>query len=105
MRKPLQELASPQLTLFTTGKYAYHVYVTNLPLKPFNIWKFYNGRARVELIIKELKHDYFLTKIPTRSFRANQAHFHLLMFAYNLINWFKRLALPPDWQTKTLNTL
>lgn len=105
VRKLLSELSSPQGSLFTIGSYAYHVYVTNLSLKPVNVWRFYNGRAQVELIIKELKHDYFLTKIPTRSFRANEAYFHLLLFAYNLINWFKRLSLPLEWQNKTLQTL
>lgn len=105
VRKPLNELASPQMSLFTLGNYAYHVYVTNLPLKPLNLWRFYNGRAVVELIIKELKHDYFLTKIPTRSFAANESYFHLLMLSYNLINWFKRLCLPPDFHRKTLKTL
>lgn len=105
MRKPLAELASPQMTLFTMKKYAYHVYVTNLHMKPINIWKFYNGRAAVEVIIKELKHDYFLTKIPTRSFMANTSYFHILMLTYNLINWFKRLCLPREFQNKTINTI
>lgn len=105
VRKPLNELASPQMSLFTMGSHAYHVYVTNLPLKPINLWRFYNGRAAVELIIKELKHDYFLTKIPTRSFAANEAYFHLLMLSYNLINWFKRLCLPTEFHRKTLKTV
>ena len=70
-----------------------------------NIWKFYNGRAAVELIIKELKEDYPLVKIPTKHFAANEAYFHLLLFAYNLINWFKRLCLPKDMHNMTLKTL
>lgn len=48
-----------------------------LKLKPLNVWKFYNGRAAVELIIKELKEDYPLAKIPTKHFAANEAYFHL----------------------------
>lgn len=105
VRKPVAELASSQMTLFALDKYTYHVYVTNLAMKPVNVWKFYNGRAALELIIKELKHDYFLTKIPTHSFLANEIYFHLLMLTYNLINWFKRLCLPPDFQAKTLKTI
>lgn len=105
VRKPLADLISPQLSLFTLGSFTYHVYVTNLELEPINLWRFYNGRAGVELIIKELKHDYFLTKIPTRSFAANEAYFHLLLLSYNLISWFKRFCLPPEFHNKTLHTL
>lgn len=79
--------------------------MTNLTLTPLNTWKFYNGRAGIELIIKELKGDYPLAKIPTKHFTANEAYFHILLFSYNLINWFKRLCLPKDVQNVTLNTL
>ena len=43
--------------------------------------------------------------IPTRHFFANEIYFHLLLLAYNLVNWFKRLCLPPEFQTATLQTL
>jgi hypothetical protein len=105
IRRPIPEEPSSQLSLFSMGKYSYQVIVTNLKLKPLNVWKFYNGRAAVELIIKELKEDYPLAKIPTKHFAANEAYFHLLLFAYNLINWFKRLCLPKDLQNMTLKTL
>lgn len=106
IRRPIPEdPADQQLTLFTLGKYSYQVIVTNLELNPLNTWKFYNGRAAVELIIKELKSDYPLAKIPTKHFAANEAYFHILLFSYNLINWFKRLCLPAEVQNMTLNTL
>lgn len=105
IRRPIPDDPSEQLSLFSMGKYTYQVIVTNLKLKPLNIWKFYNGRASVELIIKELKEDYPLAKIPTKHFAANEVYFHLLLFAYNLINWFKRLCLPKEFQNMTLKTL
>ncbi|MFN3466522.1 MAG: IS1380 family transposase [Candidatus Brocadiales bacterium] len=105
IRRPIPEDPTEQLTLFTLGKYSYQVIVTNMKLKPLNTWRFYNGRASVELIIKELKGDYPLAKIPTKHFRANEAYFHILLFSYNLINWFKRLCLPKEFQNMTLNTL
>jgi len=76
-----------------------------MKLTPLNGWRFYNGRASVELIIKELKGDYPLGKIPTKHFSANKSYFHILLFAYNLINWFKRLCLPVEFQNMTLQTL
>ncbi len=105
IRRPIPEDPTEQLTLFTIGKYSYQVIVTNMKLNPLNTWKFYNGRASVELIIKELKGDYPLAKIPTKHFGANEAYFHILLFSYNLINWFKRLCLPKEFQNMTLRTL
>ncbi len=105
VRRPQPEEPSAQLTLFKLGKYHYQVLVTNLPLHPLNLWRFYNDRAGVELLIKQLKGDYALGSIPTRHFFANETYFHLLLLAYNLVNWFKRLCLPPDFQNATLQTL
>lgn len=105
IRRPQPEEPTAQLTLFKLGKYHYQVLVTNLPLQPLNLWRFYNDRAGVELLIKQLKGDYALGSIPTRYFFANETYFHLLLFAYNLVNWFKRLCLPPEFQHATLQTL
>lgn len=105
IRRPIPEDPSEQLTLFTIGNYTYQVLVTNMSLNPLNTWKFYNKRAAVECIIRELKEDYPLGKIPTKYFSANEAYFHILLFSYNLINWFKRLCLPEEFQNLTLKTL
>jgi hypothetical protein len=105
VRRLIPEDPSEQLTLFSMGKYSYQVLVTDMRLTPLNTWRFYNGRAAVELIIKELKADYPLGKIPTKYFAANAAYFHTLLFSYNLINWFKRLCLPMEFQNITLKTL
>jgi len=105
IRRPQAEGATEQLTLFKLGRYHYQVLVTNLVLQPLNLWRFYNDRAGIELLIKQLKGDYALGSIPPRHFFANETYFHLLLLAYNLINWFKRLCLPPELQTATLQTL
>jgi len=105
IRRPQPEDPSEQLRLFQLGHYHYQVLVTNLPLQPLNLWRFYNDRAAVELIIKQLKGDYALGHIPTRHYLANETYFHLLLLAYNLMNWFQRLCLPPEFQTATLQTL
>src|SRR6266542_628626 len=104
IRRPQSEESDQKLTLFKLGSYHYQVLVTNLDLRPLNLWRFYNGRAGIERIIRELKGDYPLGKIPTRHFFANDAYFHLLLLAYNLVNWFKRLCLPREFQTATLDT-
>jgi len=105
IRRPLPEKDSEQSTLFTLKRYSYQVFVTNLPMKSENVWYFYRGRAAIEIYIKELKQDYALAKIPTNKFQANQAYFHLLLFAYNIVNWFKRICLPQKFQNATLETI
>jgi len=105
VRRSQSEETSDQLTLFKLGQYFFQVFVTNLGLQPLNVWRFYNGRAGMERIIRELKGGYHLGKIPTQHFLANETYFHLLLLAYNLVNWFKRLCLPPEFQSATLATL
>jgi hypothetical protein len=79
IRKPLPEKDSEQRNLFTVERYAYQVFVTNLPLKPKSIWYFYKGRALIEKDIRELEENFALAKIPTKSFQANQVYFYLLL--------------------------
>jgi len=105
IRRKLAQKQEDQLNLFTLKQYSYQVFVSNLLLNPENIWHFYKGRANIEKHIRELKEDYALAKIPTKSFQANQMYFHLLVLAYNIINWFRRICLPQKYQKSTLQTI
>ena len=105
IRRPVKEEPSYQLTLWRLGNHTYQVIVTNLPLRPLNLWRFYNGRAGAELVIREMKEGYALGNIPTGVWSANVAYFHLVVFAYNLLHWFQRLCVPPEWARLTLQTL
>lgn len=104
IRRPLPQDPEEctQLSLFQIQNYGYRVIVTNLNLNPERIWYFHCQRAIAELQIKELKTSYPLTKIPAKSFTANVAYFHLLMFAFNIVNWFKRLCLSGPLSKATL---
>jgi hypothetical protein len=105
IRRPVPEEPSAQLHLFQMGGYTYQVLVTNLSLTPLHLWRFYNQRARAELIIRELKDAYALGKIPMKDFQANEAFFQIVLLAYNLLNWFKRLCAPAQLQRATLQRL
>ena len=76
VRRPVREDDGEQLTLFQMKRHSYQVLVTNLHLSPLNVWKFYNKRASVEQLIRELKGDYGIGHIPTRQYMANEAYFH-----------------------------
>jgi hypothetical protein len=105
IRRPVPEEPSAQLHLFQMGGYSYQVFVTNLSLTPLHLGRFYNQRAGAELIIRELKDAYALGKIPTKDFLANEAFFQIVLLAYNLLNWFKRLCVPAHLQRATLQRL
>jgi len=107
IRRPLPEdpIEARQLTLFTFQRYAYTVLVTNLPLKPWRVWRFYSPRATIEKNIRELLYDLPLGKIPTDDWTANVGFFQLVLMAFNIAHWFKRLCLPPEYLHATLETL
>ena len=107
VRRPLPQdpQDAAQLTLFKDRRYAYHVLVTNLALSPWRVYRFYSLRATIEKNIREFVYDYPLGKIPTDTWIANVAFFQLVLFAADLVHWFKRLCLPPDYLTATLDTI
>ena len=107
VQRPLPEdpEEAQQLTLFQAGRYAYSAFVTNLELQPWRIWKTYQARANVEKSIRELLYYFSLNKIPTQEWVANVAFLQLLLLAYNLVHWFKRLCLPPDYARATVETI
>lgn len=107
VRRPLPEdpEEAQQLTLFKAGRYAYWAAVTNLGLHPWMIWKTYRARANVEKSIRELLQYFSLNKIPTGAWVANVAFLQLLLLAYNLVHWFKRLCLPADYAQASVETI
>lgn len=106
LRRKLSSEENPSnLTLFTLDKYAYSIIVTDLDLLPYNVFLFYHDKAAIERIIRTLKDDYLFASAPTNSFVANTLYAELSLLAYNLMNWFKRLCLPPEWQSYTLPTI
>jgi len=107
VRRPIPQdpVEAQQLTLFKDRKYAYHVLVTNLKTHPWRVWRFYAQRATIEKNIRELLYDYPLGKIPTEDWVANVAFFQILLFAFNLVHWFKRLCLPREYLYATLDTI
>ena len=94
-----------QPTLFSLGRHVYRVWVTNMDLTPTGIWHFYDGRAAMEPRIGELRENYALRKIPTRSFSANALYLEIVRLAYNLVTAFQRTCLAASWQHLTLATL
>lgn len=102
---PVDPEEAAQLTLFQDTRYSYSVLVTNRQVHAWKVWSDYLKRSNIERSIRELLNDLALNKIPTQTWTANVAFFQLLLFAYNLLHWFKRLCFAEHLLGKTTDTL
>jgi hypothetical protein len=105
IRRPIPDEPSWPLSLFQMGRFLYPVIVTDVDLTPVPVWPFDNDRAEVELVIRELKEASALGTIPSRPWAVNETSFQLVVFASNLLNWFRRLCVPPRFQSWSRQTL
>jgi hypothetical protein len=78
IRPPQPEDLTDQLMLFKLGKYHYQVLVTNLPLHPLNLRRFYNDRTGVELLISNSSRETTpysgLNRVFPQPARGGRAH-------------------------------
>lgn len=68
-------------------------------------YSFYNGRARIENTILEMKEDFALGDIVTQWFGVNDAITQMTIILYQLFSHFKRHCLDKAFQPKRLSTL
>lgn len=80
--------------------------VTSLPAArhaPLAVWRYYNGRADCENVIKELREGFALPTLCLASFWASEAAMSLAVLTYNLSVLFQRHL---GWQQKvTIHSL
>lgn len=67
----------------------------------YQIIQFYCGRGRMENFIKEGKSGFDFAAVSNHSKVVNANRMRLHMLAYNLFNWFRRLAVQLEWQLLT----
>lgn len=79
--------------------YVFQALVTSLPASepPLAVWRYYNGRADCENVIKELQQGFALTSLCLQSFWATEAALSLATLTYNLTVLFQRHL---GWQQK-----
>ena len=85
--------------------YLFQALVTSLPTteSPLAVWRYYNGRADCENVIKELQSGFALTTLCLQSFWATEAALSLATLTYNLTVLFERHL---GWQQKvTISSL
>ena len=79
--------------------------VTNLPMEPDWVARFYNQRGTAEQHIKEGKCAFHWTLLSCRRFRDNEVRLQLHALAYNLATLLRCIKLPEamaDWSLTSL---
>ena len=79
--------------------------VTNMDSAPKDLIRFYCKRGTMENFIKESKNgfDFAAVSSPSKAVNANRLQVHAL--AYNIFNWFKRLALSAKMRRQQIGTI
>jgi hypothetical protein len=73
--------------------YRFQALVTSLPStrhRPLAVWRYYNGRADCENVIKELREGFALPTLCLESFWSSEAALTLAALTYNLTVLFQR---------------
>ncbi len=79
--------------------------ITNLSVPAERVFDFYNRRGTAEQWIKEGKYAIRWTRLSCRAFAANAVRLQLHALAYNLGNFLRTLALPPEISHWSLTSL
>lgn len=85
--------------------YMYTFIVTNMTSSPEYLIRFYCKRGLMENFIKESKSGFDFASVSshTRIVNANRLQIHAL--AYNIFNWFRRLALSANMHKQRIDTV
>ena len=85
--------------------YMYTFVVTNMDSSPGYLIKFYCKRGLMKNFIKESKSGFNFDSVSshTRIVNANRLQAHAL--AYNIFNWFRRLALSANMRKQRIDTV
>ena len=80
--------------------------VTNLPMEPGWVVRFYNQRGTAEQHIKEGKYAFRWTRLSCKRFCDNEVRLQLHALAYNLATFLRCIELPEamaDWSLTSLH--
>ena len=85
--------------------FMYTFIVTNMESEPYKVIQFYCGRGKMENFIKEGKEGFDFSAVSSRSKLVNANRLRLHALAYNLFNWFRRLALAANMRKLRIDTV
>ena len=85
--------------------FMYTFIVTTMDSEPHKVIQFYCGRGKMENFIKEGKDGFDFSAVSSKSKVVNANRLRLHALAYNLFNWFRRLALAANMRKLRIDTV
>ena len=85
--------------------FMYTFIVTTMESEPYQVVQFYCGRGKMENFIKEGKDGFDFSAVSSRTKIVNANRLQLHGLAYNLFNWFRRLALAANMRKLRIDTV
>ena len=79
--------------------------VTTMKMAPYQVIQFYCGRGKMENFIKEGKSGFDFSSVSSHSMTVNANRLQVHVLAYNLFNWFRRLALSATMRKQRIDTI
>ena len=79
--------------------------VTNMDSSLEDLIRFYCKRGQMENFIKECKSGFDMSYVSSSSMIVNANRVQIHALAYNLFNWFRRLALPAFMRKNRIDTV
>ncbi len=79
--------------------------VTTMKSEPYQVIQFYCGRGKMENFIKEGKSGFDFSSVSSHSKVVNANRLQVHALAYNLFNWFRRIALPANMRKQRIDTI
>ena len=74
-------------------------------LAPYQVLQFYCGRGKMENFIKEGKSGFDFSAVSSSTMIVNANRLQIHVLAYNLFNWFRRLALAANMRKMRIDTI
>lgn len=102
-RRVIIQSVRPAGELFFTHGF----FITNLGdvMSPETIVQSYKQRGTMENYIKEAKNGFYMDRMSSHSFVANEVRMMLSLLAYNLINWLRTLCFPDGHRNMQIQTI
>ena len=85
--------------------YMYTFIVTNMDSSPEYLIRFYCKRGLMENFIKESKSGFDFVSVSSHSRIVNANRLQIHALAYNIFNWFRRLALSANMRKQRIDTV
>ncbi len=76
-----------------------------MEIEPHKVLQYYCGRGKMENFIKESKSGFDFSSVSSHSRVVNANRLRVHALAYNLFNWFRRLALSASMRKQRIDTI